>query len=211
LGDHDGPISLEPTVYLPMAQSSPGFLYIVHRWFSPKWVVRSSASPARIEPKIQEAIAAVDPELPISGFKTMDELAGVFLQEQRYMAALFSMMAVLALALAAIGLYGLISNIVALRTYEMGIRIALGASTSQTIVGAMKPGVILALAGIGVGAILARVTVRLLESMIWGIQPTDPVTFAATAALLLAVAAVASLIPALRILRLDPAKTLRSQ
>jgi len=211
LGGNQGPISVDPTVYLPMAQSPPGFLYVVHRWFSPKWVVRSSASPGRIEPKIQEAIAAVDPELPVSRFKTMDELSGVFLQEQRYMAALFSMMAALALALAAIGLYGLISNTIAQRTHELGIRIALGATARQTIAHAMKPGIVLALIGIAAGAIPARATVRLLESMIWGIQPADPFTFCATAAVLLAVAALASLAPALRILRLDPAKTLRNQ
>ncbi len=75
----------------------------------------------------------------------------------------------------------------------------------------MKPGVILALIGIAAGAILARATVRLLESMIWGVQPADPVTFAVTAAVLLAVAAMASLVPALRILRLDAARTLRNQ
>jgi ABC-type antimicrobial peptide transport system permease subunit len=141
----------------------------------------------------------------------MDELSGVFLQEQRYMAALFSMMAALALALAAIGLYGLISSMIAQRTYELGIRIALGATTRQTIAGAMKPGIVLALIGIAAGAALARATVRLLESMIWGIRPTDPFTFCCTAGVLLAVAAVASLVPALRILWLDPARTLRNQ
>jgi len=210
LGPNRGPISLEPTVYLPMAQTSSGFLYIIHRWHAPKWVVRTSASAARMQPKIQEAIAGADPELPIS-FKAMNEISGAFLQEQRYMAALFSMLAALALALAAIGLYGLISNLVAQRTYEIGIRMALGASARQTIAGVMKPGVILALIGIGAGAVLARATVRLLDSLIWGIQPTDPVTFAVTAAVLLGVAAVASLVPAMRILRLDAARTLRNQ
>jgi predicted permease len=206
LGDSRAPISVDPTVYLAMAQSPTGFL-----WFSPKWVVRTSASPARMEPKIQDAIATVDPFLPISRFRTMDELSGVFLQEQRYMAALFSMMAALALALAAIGLYGLISSMIAQRRYELGIRLALGATARQAIAAAMKPGIVLALIGIAAGAVLARATVRLLESMIWGIQPTDPLTFCATAGVLLAVAAVASLVPALRILWLEPSKTLRNQ
>ena len=193
-----------------MAQTSNGFLYAIHRWFSPKWVVRTGAPPARIEPKIQDAIGGADPELPVS-FKPMDEISSVFLQEQRYMAALFSMLALLALALAAIGLYGLISNLVAQRTYEIGIRIALGATARQTIAGAMKPGIVLALIGIAVGAVLARAAVRLLDSLIWGIQPADPLTFAVTAGVLLAVAVLASLVPALRILRLDAARTLRNQ
>ena len=71
------PMSVEPTVYAPMAQSTRGFLYFVHRWLSPKWVVRSSGSAARIAPKIQAEVAAVDAELPVSGFRTMDEIEGL--------------------------------------------------------------------------------------------------------------------------------------
>ncbi len=206
-----GPISVEPTVYIPAAQTGPGFFYAVHRWFSPKWVVRTDALPSRIEPKIEAAVAAVDAQLAVSHFRTMDEVAGAYLQEQRYATALFSMLATLALALAAIGLYGLISNSIAQRTHELGVRMALGATASQVIAATVRPGILLALAGIGVGAVLARVAVRLLESMLWGVKPGDPLTFVATAAVLLVVAAAASFVPCLRILRLSPARTLRSE
>jgi predicted permease len=205
------PLSVEPTVYAPVAQSSPGFLYFVHRWYSPKWVVRTNSTPARIEPKIQAEVAAVAAELPVSGFRTMDEIEGVYLRQQRYTTALFSMMAALGLALAAIGLYGLISNAIAQRMHELGIRMALGATAGQIVASTMRPGVLLALGGIAAGAVLARAAARLLDSMLWGVQPGDPVTFLTTAAALLVVAVAASLVPCLRILRLDPARTLHTE
>ena len=205
------PVSVEPTVYAPMAQSQPRFLYFVHRWYSPKWVVRATASRARLEPKIQAEVAAVDAELPVSGFRTIGEVEGVYLQQQRYTTALFSMMAALALALAAIGLYGLISNAIAQRMHELGVRMALGATAAQIIAATVRPGILLALAGIASGALLARAAARLLDSMLWGVQPGDPITFMATAAVLLLVAVLASLIPCLRILNLDPARTLHTE
>jgi predicted permease len=205
------PMSVEPTLYAPMAQSSRGFLYFVHRWYSPKWVVRSSASPARIAPKIQAEVAVVDADLPVSRFRTMDEIEGLDLQQQRYTTALFSMMAALALALAAIGLYGLISNAIAQRMHELGIRMALGATGAQIVAATVRPGILLALAGIASGALLARAAARLLDSMLWGVQPGDPVTFMATAAVLLLVAVMASLVPCVRILHLDPARTLHTE
>lgn len=206
-----GPLALEPTIYLPVDQTSSEFLYGIHRWFSPKWVVRTNAAPSRIAPKIQAAVAAVDPQLPISHFKTMDEISGLYLEQQRYTAALLSMLAALGLALAAIGLYGLISNAIAQRTHELGIRMALGASMGQIVASTVRPGILLALAGIGAGAVLARAAARLIESLLWGVQPGDPITFAATAAILLLISVAASLIPCLRILRLDPARTLHSE
>jgi putative ABC transport system permease protein len=91
------------------------------------------------------------------------------------------------------------------------VRLALGASARQTIASAMKPGILLALLGAGVGYLLSRVAVRFLEHLLWGVRPADPVAFAASVAILLLVAALASLAPALRILRLDPAQTLRNE
>jgi predicted permease len=206
-----GPLAVEPTIYLPVDQTSSDFLYGIHRWFSPKWVVRTSAAPSRIAPKIQNAVALVDPQLPISHFKTMDEISGLYLEQQRYTAALLSMLAALGLALAAIGLYGLISNAIAQRTHELGIRMALGASMGQIVAFTARPGILLALGGIGAGALLARAAARLIRSLLWGVQPGDPITFAATAAMLLVISVAASLIPCLRILRLDPARTLHSE
>lgn len=209
--DGTRPLSIEPTVYAPMAQTSPGFLYAIHRWFTPKWVARSNASPASLAPKIQAAVATVDAELPLSQFRSMQEMQGLYLQRQRYVSALFFALAGLALALAAVGLYGLISDGIAQRTRELGIRVALGASSGKIITASARPGILLTLAGVAAGALLARVAGRLIASMLWGVRPGDPLTLAAAAALLLIVAAAACLIPCLRILRLDPAQTLRSE
>lgn len=206
-----GPLSIEPTVYAPVAQTPAGFLYVVHRWHSAKWVIRSNAAPARIAPKIQEAVATADPQLPVSGFRTIDEIAGLYLQQERYATALFSMMAALALVLAAIGLSGLISNTISQRMHELGVRMALGATAPQIIAAAVKPAIVLTLSGIATGAVLARVAVRLLHSMVWGVQAGDLPTFLVTAAILLLAATVASFIPCLRILRLDPAETLHAE
>ncbi len=210
LNSAGGPLSVDPTVYAPFAQTPRHFLYEMHRWFTPKWVVRLNAAPARIAPKVQEAVATADAQLPVSRFRTMDEVSGLFLQEERYATALFSMMAALALALAAIGLYGLISNTIAQRMHELGVRMALGATAAQIIAAAVRPAMKLVLIGIGAGALLARASTRLLDSMLWGVQAGDLLTFFVTAAILLLVAAVASFIPCLRILRLDPARTLRA-
>jgi predicted permease len=206
-----GPLTVGPTLYVPVTQVRDGFFGIAHTWFSPKWVIRTSGRVAGLPEQVRAAIAAVDPRLPVAHFRTIDELRGLQTGAQRYMAALFSILAGLAVLLAAIGLYGLISQAITLRRHELGIRLALGATFRQTITGAMKPGIMLAMAGIVLGTMAALGATRLLRHLLWGVRETDPVTFIAMAVLLLAVAAVASLAPALRILRLDPAETLRSE
>jgi predicted permease len=206
-----GPIAVEPTVYLPMAQLSEGLLPMLHTWFSPKWVIRTNGPSAAITPQVRAAVAAVDPRLPIAHFRTVDELAGRYTKGERYMAALFTMLAGLALLLAAIGLYGLISQSIAQRRHELGIRLALGATARQTIVGVMRPGLVLAVIGIIAGLGLSILAVRLMKSLLFGVRETDPVTFIVTAGILLVVTTAASLGPALRILKMDPAQTLRSE
>ena len=206
-----GPLSVEPTVYLPVSQLNDGFVKLVHTWFSPKWVIRTSGPTANLNGQIRAAVADVDPRLPVAHFRTVEELRNVQTGSQRYLAALFSMLAGLALLLAAVGLYGLISQSIAQRRHEIGIRLALGATARQTIAGMMRPGVLLSIVGIGAGLGISLVAVRFLRSLLWGVRPTDPVTFVATAAILLMVAALASLAPALRILRMDPAETLRNE
>ena len=206
-----GPLSVEPTVYLPPSQLDDDYVQLVHTWFSPKWVIRTSGPSANLGAQIQAAVAQVDPRLPIAHFRTVDELRNVQTGSQRYLAALFSILAGLAVLLAAIGLYGLISQSVAQRRHEIGVRLALGATARQTIAGVIRPAILLSIVGIGAGLGMAFVAVRFLRGMLWGVRQTDPVTFAATSAILLLVAALATLAPALRILRVDPAETLRNE
>ncbi len=127
------------------------------------------------------------------------------------MAVLFSTLAALALLLAAIGIYGLIAQSVSQRTREMGIRLALGATAGNIVRQTAAPGITLAIAGVACGLILAFFATRLLTSLIYGVSATDPITFIAVAALLILVAVLASLLPALRLTRLDPAQTLREE
>ena len=117
----------------------------------------------------------------------------------------------LALLLAAIGIYGLIANSVVERTRELGIRMALGATVSQAMKTVAIAGVLLAAAGVAIGCALARAASQVLRSFVWGVSAADPLTFVAAAAGLLLVAMLASFIPALRVLRLDPAHTLRHE
>jgi predicted permease len=206
-----GPINIAPTVYVSAAQARSGFFQMAHTWFSPKWVIRTAGPSAGLPERVRSAIASVDPRLPIAHFRTIEDLRGLQTGEQRYLAALFSILAGLAVLLSAIGLYGLISQAITQRRHELGIRLALGATVAQTISGAMRPGILLAVLGIAVGTAGSLAGTRLLRHLLWGVRETDPQTFVVAASLLLMVASVASLAPALRISRLDPAETLRSE
>ena len=141
----------------------------------------------------------------------MDEVISASLADQRFQAVLLGALASLALLLAAIGIYGLIANSVIERTRELGIRMALGASAWEGMRAVAMPGLMLALAGVIVGCLLARACVGVVSHLMAGVRPTDPATFAAAAIFLLLAAAVASLIPALRVTRLNPAETLRAE
>ena len=119
-------------------------------------------------------------------------------------------LAALALGLAAVGLYGLVANSVAERTRELGIRMALGASTPRAMVSAAMPGASMALFGVILGIVAARGVAQLLRRLVWGVSVSDPATFVLAAALVLLVAVVAALVPAVRIARMNPLRALRT-
>jgi len=206
-----GPISPLPCIYIPAAQTSSGFLTLVHTWFQPSWAVRAPGTVASLLPQLEQAIQAVDAQLPIAKIRTVSQVRDGKLSEQRFMMSLVSGLGAIALILAAIGIHGLIASSVSERTRELGIRLALGATSRQVLQGVIRPGLALALTGVVVGTAGALGAVRLLRSFLWGVRPTDPLTFAVVMASLLLVAFVATVIPALRILRLDPALTLRAE
>ncbi len=206
-----GPVAPTPTVYVPAAQISGRDFQAMHGFYSPHWVVRAAGSRAPIAQAMRAAVAAVDQQLPFAEFRGMDDVRSGAFARQRLQAVLLGSLAMLALLLAAVGIYGLIAHSVMERTREFGIRLALGAQRWQAIGEAARPGVVLTLIGAAIGYFLAQGAGRLLESVIWGIPAGDPRTFAGAAASLLTVAAFASLIPSLRIARLDPAKTLREE
>jgi ABC-type antimicrobial peptide transport system permease subunit len=194
-----------------MSQTSDGFQQMVNVWFSPHWIVRTARPLVSIERAMQNEMQSVDPKLPFNNFHVMDELQSSSIQEQRYQAAIFSTLAALALILTALGLYGMIAQAVADRRRELGIRMALGATLSQTVSALVRPALQLAGAGLFAGAVAAWFASALLKSLLWGVQSTDPATFAVVSGALLVVALGASLLPALRVSQLDPAVTLRAE
>jgi ABC-type lipoprotein release transport system permease subunit len=207
----DGPIAALPAVFFPASQAEDEMLQLVHTWFSPSWVVRTSGAPEAVAPAIQRAVEAVDPQLPIARFRRMDEVRREAMARQRFQAILLAALAGPALLLAALGIYGLIAYSVVERTREVGIRLALGATRWQTLRAVAMPGILLSLAGIFLGSLLARVAVGFLQHLIWGVRPTDPATFAGVALGLLLVATAASLLPTLRLAQIHPAETLRAE
>ena len=209
-GDY-GPMAPVPVAYVPLAQVSDGFLPLVHQWFSPAWVVRSALQQAALARHVDDAIRSLDPMLPVAFFYSMSDVKAQTLGLQRFMAFLLSLLSGLGLLLCVLGVYGLVSNSVGERTREMGIRLALGASVGQVVRTAMRPGVVWSLMGLVAGLGLSLWSQRLLRSFVHGVSSTDPLTIGGIVLLLLAAAAVASLLPALSVTRLNPADTLRAE
>ncbi|HEX3702464.1 MAG TPA: ABC transporter permease [Vicinamibacterales bacterium] len=204
-----GPVGTMPATYVPAAQTNDALIKLVHTWFSPSWFVRVTTPPLGIVPEMRKAMQAVDPLLPFSKFRTIDELRSEAVATQQAQAALLGALAGLALLLAGVGLYGLVASSVVERTRELGIRMALGASTRRAVAAAAAPGVILAIVGVASGLAAGRLMASLLQHMVWGVSVGDPLAFAAAGAAVLVVSSVAALVPSLRIVRLNPIKALR--
>lgn len=205
------PIQTEPIYYVPYTQTSPRLLAIVHMWAQPSWIVRTRGPVGGLTGRMQQALSGIDPGLPFSGFYSMEDLLHRQLQMQRIEVALLGTLAGLALLLSAVGIYALVSNLVVQRTREIGIRIALGSTLGQAMQHIASPGVAAALGGVAVGLACSFFVLRVMKSAIYGVGTYDPVTLISVPLLLVAIAAVASLLPALRIARIDPAATLRAE
>ena len=208
---NNGPLAAMPLAYLPIDQLTDGFVRLVHGWFMPAIVVRTSLASAQAAGAIRRAVTSVDPLLPVASVRAMSEVQAASLAQQRLLTVLLLALAGAALAVAAIGIHGLIAASVTDRTREMGIRLALGATSGQALRTLALPGVVLAGVGAAAGLLGAAAAVPLIRHFVWGVSVSDPTTYAGVFVLLLAVATVASVKPALRILRLDPATTLRQE
>ncbi len=204
-----GPIDVLPAIYVPFAQFQVSGLRVFHSWFSPAWIVRTTGPGAVTDRALGEAMADVDPQLPLAAVRPVDDVRRAALARQRALAVLVGALAVAALLLAAMGIHALIASGVAERMRELGIRLALGASPGSAIVTASTPGVLLALAGLAIGGAAAWGAAGLVRGLVWGVPEHDAVTFVSVAGVLLVVAVAASVVPALRVRRLDPARLLR--
>ena len=190
-----------PEVYTPFRQTP---------WPSVAMAIRSTGDPSQLERSVSAVIHAEDPELPLSDLKTLDERVREFQAGDRFGAALFLAFAVVALLLAAFGIYGVMAFSVVQRTHEIGIRVALGArgSTVQKLV--IGQGLRLAAIGIAVGLPIAFGLSRLMGGLLFGVTPTDPLSFLAIGGILVLVAVFACWIPARRAARVDPMIALRA-
>jgi len=172
-------------------------------------VLRTDLPPAQIESQIRDQIHAVDPELPVFGVKSMNEVLEASLAPRRFSAELVALFAALALLLASIGIYGLLAYMVGQRSHEIGIRMALGARRDHILKLILRQGIFLAGAGVSAGLVVAVATAPLIATLLYGVHPIDPVVFLSVALILLMVSFLASFIPAYRATKVDPIVALR--
>jgi predicted permease len=185
-----------------MTNPAPPFAYAT-------LVVRTTGDPASMAPVIRSIVHSMNQNAPLSEVQTMDQVVSEATSEPRFYVLLLGAFAAVALVLAAVGIYGMMSYSVSRRTQEIGIRIALGARTVDVIRLVVGQGASLALLGLGVGVVVAFAVTSLMARLLYGIRPTDPITFVAVVVVLSTVALIASYIPARRATKVDPIVALR--
>jgi len=209
--DPVAPLQTEETMYVPAAQVGGPLLALLHVWLQPSWIVRTAGRTAGLTAEMQRALATADPNLPASGFYTMGDLLARTLTMQRMEVALLGAMAALALLLSAVGVFALVANMVAQRTREIGIRMALGSSIGQVMVEIARSGVAASLFGVVLGLVLSAGALRVMRSVLYGVGVYDITTNLLVVLTLLVITLLATLLPTLRIARIDPARTLREE
>jgi hypothetical protein len=202
-------LTSEETIYVPAAQMEAGEFSVVHIWLQPSWIVRTAGPIEGLTGHMQRALAKVDPSLPFSGFYSMRDLLAKTLATQRVEVALLSTMAALALLLSAVGIFALVANIVAQKTREIGIRMALGSTVGQAMGNIGAPGIRASGLGLFVGLILCAGALRAMHSVLYGVY--DLPTILSVLGMFASVILIAVIVPTLRIARIDPAQTLRDE
>jgi predicted permease len=203
-----------------LASVSEREMYLAHTQFrfwgggsilrSLSLVLRTTGEPTSLIRSVRREVAAVDPQLPLGRFRTMEEVRGESVSQPRFLVFLFSAFSIVALSIAVIGIYGVIAYGVAQRRKEIGIRVALGARPAAVAGMVVRQGMGLAAVGIAAGLALALVLTRFLSSFLFSVTPTDPLTLGAVVAALAVAALAASYIPAVRATRTDPVEVLRA-
>jgi putative ABC transport system permease protein len=190
----------EPELYIPHTQHAVDMM---------SFVVRTTALSETYFPAIRKLVRSMDPELPIWETHTLEEIIGISVAEKKFLMFLLSMFAGLAMLLGAVGIYGVISYLVALRTREIGLRMAIGAQRSDVVRLFVREGLALAFTGIVIGILGAFGLSRILANLLFGISATDPATMTTVAILLGTVAFFACYLPARKASRIDPVHALR--
>lgn len=195
-------VAPRPTMYFPFLQHPENTGYVV---------VRSNDDPGALVPALRNIVQSVDKSESISSFRTMDQLLSRSVSDVRFQTALLGIFSGLALLLAIVGIYGVVSYSVSRRTHEVGIRMALGAQPSDVLRLLVGQEMVLTFAGAGVGVIAAFALAHVLSGFLYGVQPADPVTFVAAPLVLMAMAFLATYIPARRATKVDPMVALRNE
>ncbi|HEX8119431.1 MAG TPA: ABC transporter permease, partial [Pyrinomonadaceae bacterium] len=190
----------QPAVYLPPAELPYPFM---------TFVVRTAGDPASMAPAVRRELGAIDPDQPVSDVQTLSQVMADTVGRARFNTLLLGLFAGLATLLAAVGIFGVMNYSVALRTRELGLRMALGAQPGRVLLLVLRQGLVLTLIGIGIGLLGALALTRLMSSLLFGVEATDPATFAAIVLLLAAVSLIACYVPARRATRIDPLIALR--
>lgn len=193
---------VEPYVYFPQLQAP--------RWAT-YFILRADSDPEALIPTVRARLQALEPDMQISSFRTMDQLIAQRVVRPRFNMLLLGIFAAVALALAAVGIYGVVSYSVANRTREMGIRMALGAGQRDILGTVFRHGMAVSSVGIAIGLVGAFGLTRVLSSMLYGVAPTDVGTFGGVVVLLALIAALACYVPARRATKVDPIIAVRAE
>jgi putative ABC transport system permease protein len=199
----------EPTVFIPVAQAPFDVTRQFDAWFPTSLVVRATANPGSLAPLVKREVLALEPGQPVGSIRTMQEVFAASVGDRQIYMTLLGIFAGVALALTAVGIYGVMAYGVAQRTHEIGIRVALGAKAGDVLRLVLGRAMALTLIGVAIGAGGAYGLTRFLRDMLFGVAPGDPVTLSAVALALSLVALGACLVPARRALRVDPITALR--
>jgi putative ABC transport system permease protein len=188
--------------FTPLSQRPVPYMYVV---------ARTTGDPLALSGTLRREVATIDPTLPVANVMSMDQRAASSVAQYKLNSVIVTLFAVVALVLASIGIYAVISYAVAQRTREIGIRMALGAAQRHVLRLVVRDGMAPALVGVAVGALGALAVTRLMRSLLYGVSTTDPIVFALVATMLVVVALVACLVPAMRAARVDPNVALRNE
>ena len=198
----------EPQVYFPYKQVSDGAVV----WYAPKdLVIRSSSNPAALVPLVRRIVRAADPEQPVSDVRMLSDIVDAETAPRLVQVRVLGAFALIAILLAGIGIHGLLSFTVSHRSQETGLRIALGAQSSDILRMVLRDSVRLAVAGVIAGMVCAYLAGRALESLLAGVRPEDLPTFLTAAGLSVIMTIAGSFVPAFRAVRVDPAMTIRAE
>ncbi|MBO0863376.1 MAG: FtsX-like permease family protein, partial [Chloracidobacterium sp.] len=199
--------------YPNSTEAEPAFYWSITQQPFPEMLltIRADKDPMGLVDAVRREVRAIDRELPISDIRTLDAVTSAAMSRQRLSLILIGFFALSSLALAACGIYGVMSYLVSQRTHELGIRLALGAQVGDVMKLIIRQGMAVALIGISLGLAAALAVTQLMKSLLFGVSSTDPVTYALIALLLVGVALIASYIPARRATKIDPLQSIRHE